>query len=752
MRHLITNMLIKGCISLIFILSTNQAAIFAAETKIEPKQNFNLPHFLEKITVDGIIDEAVWKKAITFELDVETKPGENIKAPVRTTVYLYEDGENLNVAFIAYDPKASEIIAHYHDHDLIFDDDIVGIKVDTYNDSAHSYQFFANYLGVKHDSIEDGLTRKDDMSWNAIWDVAGHKTELGYQMEFSIPLKILRFNDSLPEQKWGFDLLRFYPRDKKHRISSHKVDRNISCNLCQIPTFTGLKDINAGNDLAVVPFMTATQHKQREEPLLDSWNDSGIETDTGFDVRWGISADTTLNATVNPDFSQVESDVAQLNVNQTFSLFFPEKRLFFIEGADYYESLMNIVHTRNINDPDYGAKVTSSSNNNNFAAFVTNDTETNYILPGHSSSNIASFDVDSNNAVFRYRRVLDNTSSIGTLLTVRNSDDYHNYVYGLDGAYRFSDTDVLRWQVLASDTEDPSSVVDDFSLADIKSKGSALDLFYRHQDRNWTILGRYTQIDDEFRADLGFLPRVGYKKYESALYHYWYEDNSRWWHELSLGIRAKKEETTSGETLHSTVKGFFNISGPLQSKVELDAITGDKYWEGVSYDLTNYSFGSSFVPVAGLELAFNASSGSNIDFQNSRAADSFIMSPRIKLNLGEHFQTELRYTKITLDVEGGELFNSTIVDARLIYQFSVRSFLRLVIQYSDTERNQNLYIDEVDSKSKNLATQLLYSYKINQQTVFFLGYSDSSFEDDTFNQLQKTDKILFLKVSYSWSQ
>lgn len=747
-----TNIFNKCCLGLLLIFYIAQNGIFAAEPEKIANENFDLLHFPEKITVDGVIDEAVWKKAITFELDVETKPGENIKAPVRTTVYLYEDGENLNVAFIAYDPNPSEIIAHYHDHDRIFDDDLVGFKVDTYNDSLHSYQFFANYLGVKHDSIEDDVIRKDDISWNAVWTAAGQKTDLGYQIEFSIPLRILRFNDSIPEQKWGFDLLRFYPRDQRHRISLHKVDRNISCNLCQNPTFTGLKDIKTGKDLTVVPFMTATQHKQRVEPLVDSWSDSGVDTDYGFDVRWGISANTTLNATLNPDFSQVESDVAKLNVNETFSLFFPEKRLFFIEGADYYQSLMNIVHTRNINDPDYGAKVTHSSNSNNFAAFVANDTETNYILPDHSSSDIASFDVDSNNAVFRYRRDLDNTSSIGTLLTVRDSDDYHNYVYGLDGVYRLSDTDVLRWQVLASDTEDPTSVVDEFSLADIQSKGSAFDLFYRHKDRNWLVWGRYTQIDDEFRADLGFLPRVDYKKYESGVYHYWYEKSNHWWNEVSLGMRAKKEETTSGETLHSTVKGFFNISGPLQSKVNLSAIAGEKYWKGVSYDYTNFKLNSSFVPVAGLELFFNASTGNRIDFENSRAADSFQFSPRIKLNLGEHFQAEFRYTKLALDVEGGELFNSTIVDARLIYQFSVRSFLRLVIQYSDTERTQDLYNDDVDSKSKDLATQLLYSYKINQQTVFFLGYSDSSFEDDTFNQLEKTDKILFLKMSYSWLQ
>ncbi|PCJ50599.1 MAG: hypothetical protein COA74_02155 [Gammaproteobacteria bacterium] len=737
-----------NCILLLTLYSTG--SLIAAEINKPSKENFNLPHFNEQITVDGKVDEAVWKKAAQFELNIETAPGENTKAPVRTTVYMYEDGENLNLAFIAYDPDPSKIVAHYHDHDFIFDDDLVGFKVDTYNDSLRSYQFFANYLGVKHDSIEDGVIGKDDLSWNAIWESAGIKTEQGYQVEFSVPLSILRFNDSLDVQKWGFDLLRFYPRGVRHRISMNKVDRNISCKLCQNPTFTGLRDIKTGNNLTVVPFMTAIQHEQRVNPITDPWTDSGVETDFGFDLRWGVTADTTINASLNPDFSQVESDVAQLDANQTFSLFFPEKRPFFIEGSDYYQSLMNIVYTRNISDPDYGAKVTHSSNSNNYAAFIANDTETNYFLPGHSSSNIASLTTGSNNAVFRYRRDLENTSSIGTLITRREADDYQNTVYGLDGVYRFSDTDLIRAQVLLSDTEDPQAIVDEFGLVSNESKGSALDFFYRHQGRNWAYWGRYTQIDQEFRADLGFLPRVGYKKYLAGVARYWYQESGNWWNEMSLGLVALEEETIDGQSLDSTVYGFFNISGPLQSKFEVNTVSGETYWQGVAYDINDISFDLQLVPLAGINLFFVASAGKNIDFTNSRAADTLRLSPRIKLNLGLHFQTELRYTKLILDVEGGELFNSTLVDARLIYQFSVQSFLRLVVQYSDTERNQSLYLDPVDAKSKNLATQLLYSYKINQQTVFFLGYSDSSFEDDSFNQLQKTDKILFLKMSYSW--
>ncbi|MCP3673019.1 MAG: hypothetical protein GY829_00915, partial [Gammaproteobacteria bacterium] len=147
----------------------------------------------------------------------------------------------------------------------------------------------------------------------------------------------------------------------------------------------------------------------------------------------------------------------------------------------------------------------------------------------------------------------------------------------------------------------------------------------------------------------------------------------------------------------------------------------------------------------------NASYKDTIDYVNAKAGELFSISPSVTLNLGQHFQTEIQYTQQKMDVAGGELFMANLLDARLIYQFSVQSFLRLVVQYNDIERNQSLYVDSVDAESRSLGTQLLYSYKINPQTVFFLGYSDSAYQDDHYNRLLKTDKSLFLKVSYAWS-
>ncbi len=152
----------------------------------------------------------------------------------------------------------------------------------------------------------------------------------------------------------------------------------------------------------------------------------------------------------------------------------------------------------------------------------------------------------------------------------------------------------------------------------------------------------------------------------------------------------------------------------------------------------------------GLVLSFIAAKEKTIDFSHSQPGDLLQLSPGITWNIGLYFQTKLRLSKHIMDVAGGELFNTNLLDARFIYQFSSKSFLRFILQYNDIRRNQDFYLDSVNNHEKDLGTQLLYSYKINPQTVFFLGYSDASYDDDSLERLEKTNKTIFLKMSYSW--
>lgn len=277
------------------------------------------------ITVDGKLDEAQWQTASTFYVNNITWPYENQPSPVNTEVKVYENGETLFVAFIADDPQPEKIRAFFHDRDSAWNDDQVGIKIDTYNNAKLAYQFFINPLGVQTDSIENELTKQESLAWDGIWDSAGAITNKGYVVEVAIPLRILNFNDSATSKIMSMEFVRFYPRNERLRLSNMKINHANNCWLCQMPAYSGFAKAKQGKNLTVVPSLVAnkTQTRRPTAQQNEAWQ-TEQELSPSLDIKWGITPDVTLNATLKPDFSQVEADDAQLRVNNSFSLYTPQ--------------------------------------------------------------------------------------------------------------------------------------------------------------------------------------------------------------------------------------------------------------------------------------------------------------------------------------------------------------------------------------------------------------------------------------------
>src|SRR3972149_6729337 len=253
--------------------------------------------------IDGVIGDNEWKEALHVQLLNETHPSQNVPSLVATEVLMQEDGENFYLAFIAEDPEPGKIRAFFRDRDSAWDDDFVGVVIDTFNDERRAFEFFVNPLGAQMDLIQDDITRREDASWNAIWDSAGQITATGYVVEIKIPLKQLRCTGGLQLQTWGIDLLRFYPRDKRHRLSNNTTDYGISCYLCQLDKVEGFANLEAKTNLQLVPTVTSSYAQDRDFPFTAGWADD-FTAEAGIDVRWGITQDIYLNATYNPDFSQ----------------------------------------------------------------------------------------------------------------------------------------------------------------------------------------------------------------------------------------------------------------------------------------------------------------------------------------------------------------------------------------------------------------------------------------------------------------
>ncbi|NNF66806.1 MAG: carbohydrate binding family 9 domain-containing protein [Gammaproteobacteria bacterium] len=715
------------------------------------EKTVDIPHTDQGIEIDGELNEGEWAGARVLELNVETRPGENIEAAVRTEAFLIEDGRRFLVAFKAYDPDPSAIRAHIHDRDDAWDDDFVGITIDTFNDRRRAYEFFVNPLGAQMDLTNDDVNGNETSSWDAIWESAGKITEFGYQVEIAIPFNAIRFQNTASGQIWGIDVLRFYPRSHRYRLSVNRLDRGVSCYLCQLGRVRGFEGVSPGRDLVITPTLTASRTDSTDDPGVTPLSSGSIENDLGVNVRWGLTSDLTLSATANPDFSQVEADVAQLDINNQFTLFFDEKRPFFLQDANIFDSPTNLVYTRNISDPDVGLKLTGKQGPHTYGLFVAADQVTTILLPGNQSSDVELLQAKSENLVGRYRRDFGKNSAGGVIFTGRHGNNYHNYVGAIDGLWRINDADRISFHLLASDTEYPTELADDYGQPQGSFSGRAYKLNYRHGGRDWEWTLYHEDFSEGFRADLGFLPRTGYDRSVAGLGRTWHGDSDNWWRIIELDGDWDIAHDSSGRVLEREVEAEFEISGPMQSYVEVGGGYRDRLWDDTLFEENFKYFYGEFQPADGVFIGLYTQAGDQIDFANTRLGDFRSISPRFNWDVGDHLKMNLRYTRDTLDTQDGRnIFTAGLTDARFTWQFSIRSFMRLTLQHLDLERDPTLYVDTVDAEFSSLGAQLLYSYKVNPQTVFFLGYADSFIEDDSLTGLERTDRTFFTKVGYAW--
>ncbi len=733
---------------LLFLLNINSYSIAFAQEKSNPPR-YEIPYAESGPTIDGKISGAEWAGAQHLYLDNETEPSQNIPAIVDTEVFMMEDGINFYVAFAAYDPDPEQIRAFFSDRDSCWEHDRVGVVIDTFNDERRAFQFFANPFGVQMDATCDDIAGSTDFSWNAIWDAAGEVNDNGFVVEMKIPLDQLRFPAGIEKQTWGIDLMRYYPRDKRHRFSNNFKDYNISCYLCQLEKAEGFDNLEQDLNLRFVPTLTASYSKNRLNPRTDRM-ESDSKIDAGIDIRWGINQDSYLNATINPDFSQVEADSAQLNVNNTYSLFFAEKRDFFLEGADYFNTNMSMVHSRNIASPDYGIKLTGKRDVHTYGLFFTNDETTNFIIPGSQGSFIASLgNVESRNSVLRYRSAVSRDINLGVILTDRRAENYSNTAAGLDGKFRIGSSDEIKMQFMKSYSEYPE-IIRTYYGQKAKINDSAFLLDYSHDDSSWYWRAKYTEYGNDFRADMGFINRVDFKEnYLSGGYTWRFGPESKF-SRVYAGSYYKKSSDESDNDLGDEFEVSINMDGPFYSYMSAFYRQGEEFYNGRFFDKSRTGIFGRVRPAAGVDMSLDINFGDDIDYMNTRQGKQVSVNPWVIVQIGKHFEANLRHKYQRMEVYGQKLYSTNLSDLRFTYQFTIRSSLRVTLQYSDTKRNTALYLFETDSRSKDLTTQVLYNYKLTPQTRFFVGYSDNGYQDDEMDKIYKTNRSLFSKLSYAW--
>lgn len=720
------------------------------------KPGLDIPYLESAISIDGELDDAGWMGAAQASNFSETYPDDQAKPPIEVKVYLTYDDANLYIAYKIFDDP-SAIRANLSDRDRIWQDDYSGMLLDTNGDGQEVYFIAANPLGIQGDTRSS--RGREDVTFDLVYESDGKVTEDGYQIEMAIPFRSLRF-PKRDIQSWKATFWITHPRDSRNTYSWAAIDRDNPCFTCQFGSLSGMQGVKSGNNLELLPSLTGSQSgilRDFDTPAAGIDNDR-VHAEPSLDVKYGITSDLTADVTLNPDFSQIEADAAQIDVNSTFALSFEERRPFFQEGSDLFRTFLETVYTRSINDPIVASKLTGRFGNTNVAYIGARDINTPLLLPFEESSSLVRGGKSISNIV-RLQQNFENNSFIGALVTDRRLEaGGSGSTVGLDGAVRFLKKYTLEGQFVTSFTDEANDPGLSEVLSDDTFDGGqhtiALDgesfwgnAFYASIDRSarhWNFDVTYQQYSPTFRADNGFITQNDNRRLTLFQGYTFYPDNIGFIERINTFVEAARIWNFAGTKKDEWIAPILSVRMKRQTSVNLFYALSRELFRDIQFDgirRFNVSVYSNFSePV---QLGFSATTGRaiarNLETpelgRNFNFSTSATLRPTQRLNLQPNFT----YAALT-DLDTGEaFFSGYIARMRGTYQFTRRFLLRGVVQYNDF--------------SERLEIDPLFTYRINPFTVFHIGSTHrlDTFDnrpDDPSRFLRQTSRQFFFKFQY----
>jgi len=709
-----------------------------------------------EISVDGSLSESAWHNAETISLDYEIYPELNGKPAVQTQSFVTYDQQNLYVAFRAQTPNPDDIRAHFMDRDQtekMRRDDHVGFTIDPFNTGQWAYRFRINALGIQADAIYNDQTGQADYSWDTIWESEGKQTPEGYVVEVRIPFNSISMpSDSV--QNWRFRAYRSHPRNVRHEMISHRLNIDQQSKLGQFHTLRGFQNPSNGLNLELNPTLTANR-TDRQSASGSRLENGSVSVDPGFNLNWGIKPNMNLAATVNPDFSQIEADALRFRQNERFVISFPEKRPFFLEGSEIFDTPLNAVFTRSIIEPVGGLKFTGKQQGHTYGAIVTRDRKNRVLFPANGSSDQALLSEPTYSQVFRYRNRLNETTTLGVMAEGRQAQDsqYRNYVVGIDGFKQLGQSNTVRFQYLRSQTKYPTDISDQYNQPASTFFGDALSINYNHSSEQWLASTDFESLSSDFRNDNGFFPRANYRSYNASLRRIIRGGKSNWLSRLQFGPTYSLTTSQSGLVTDQTIDFSATYNGPWQSEVfaSID-------WNNIRFEERLYKGLRSQqiffrTQLGGILSKFRiyTSYGEAVDFTNQRQTYELIIHPSFNLNLGKSLSIELDPNFKRLSHNGKPVFSTYLLGTQFVYHFNKKLFLRATTRYRYVDRNLSTFEQpsQFEYSSEQVYYQLLFLYKLNPQSKLFLGYS-SGYDSINERPLSIQRRSGFLKVGYAW--
>ncbi|HEY4613423.1 MAG TPA: DUF5916 domain-containing protein, partial [Bacteroidota bacterium] len=515
----------KRVVTVVVAMLLTTVILVAQESLNQQKYRVKAVRINENIELTGRLTDPRWALAPDIPITFEIQPGENTPATQQTTVRVLYNAEYLYAGFICRETDMKQLRAHVSDRDKLYEDDFAVLIIDTFGDKQRGYQFFVNPVGIQGDILRSG--NNEDDSWDAVWHSSAVVTDSMWTVEMAIPFKSIRFP---PEKMQNWVLLagRNYPRSSRAVFSWTPFDRNDPCFLCQGGVLEEIQDIEATTAVEVLPYLVGLQSSalNNSDNPSSGFANGDLRGRIGGGVKYSPNPGLVVDAVLNPDFSQVESDASQISVNTTFALFYPERRPFFLEGTDLFNTRITGFYSRMVNNPIAAAKLTQKSGAFSLALLSAADRNSTFIIPGEESSSFVNSELNSVSTIARARYDVGNESFIGGIGTARNTGSAYNYIGGVDWNYLFGGNNYFRGQMLVSTTQE----VNDLGIFDgtrtfrntnsnsgfngESYSGTAVDINLRHSGRNLGLGVNYRDFSPTFHAYNGFITRNDFRSFD----------------------------------------------------------------------------------------------------------------------------------------------------------------------------------------------------------------------------------------------
>ncbi len=742
-------------LALLMFPAAHAAAANRRKTEAPPV----IPDISPWIGTNGKPGPAAWEHAAHFSIGYEIDPEHNAPAPVSTRAQIGYTSKALWLRFLASDPHPGNIPIRYREHDNISSssDGFVGMFFSPFNDTQWAYEFFCTAGGVEWDAFRQ--QNNEYSSFNAVWSCHAKRTATGYEVVMKIPFSSIKFPHSDKPQTWRILLFRNWPRNLRHQLSSVRFNYNSNCSLCQAQIVHTATPVTAGSaNFQLIPAITAIRTDTHSNASGGLENGSPVLKGS-LDARWILRPDLEWAATINPNFSEVAPDTLQLSVNRQFALFYSENRPFFLQGtqvfntpgilqgSDTFGPSGSLVDTRAIVDPRWATKLVGQVGPNAIGVLAANDTATNIVLPGSQSSSIQSFDFNSTDALLRYRYDTGN-SSVGMLATGRQGDGYDNGLYAFDTTWRLDPSDTLTALVGSSTTTYPTTVANAFGIAPGTITGDAWTANFARNRRNYNFQVTATHVANDFRADMGYLPQVGYDEAAAQGEYDFYGSDKSWYQNGGFGgFTNWTRSTGGGPILDRRVRLYAFEHGRFQTHFIFFATHDEQYFQGKTFSLTQYEFDSSAQPTSWLNGQINILGGDGVDHVEARKGGLLSVYTSLGFSPGRHVEVSLVSNFERLNVAGGRLYTANLYDLRAAWHFTSHLYMRAIAQEQNVRNNTALYPPGTPSRTRNLATQWLVGYQLNPWTAVFAGMANGYLGTGE-SGLVTQQRTYFLKASY----